>query len=236
LAGDAWDAYASEMEYPGAWRRADARRPEAASVARLGRQGWLRGEAVAPELAAPLYVRDKVAFTTAERMRGEGGNPKAQPSLVPAVPQPMTDADLDEVVALEAHVQAFPWTRGNFADALAAGYGAWALRREGKLAGFCVLMFAPDVAHLLVIAVAKPLHRQGLGGVLLDWCEQQARERGMEGVLLEVRPSNESAVSFYKRHGYLQIGVRRGYYPAEKGGREDALVMQKRFAADGAAA
>lgn len=236
LAGDAWDAYASEMEYPGAWRRADARRPEAASVARLGRQGWLRGEAVAPELAAPLYVRDKVAFTTAERMRGEGGNPKAQPSLVPSVPQPMTDADLDEVVALEAHVQAFPWTRGNFADALAAGYGAWALRREGKLAGFCVLMFAPDVAHLLVIAVAKPLHRQGLGGLLLDWCEQQARERGMEGVLLEVRPSNESAVSFYKRHGYLQIGVRRGYYPAEKGGREDALVMQKRFAADGATA
>ncbi len=236
LAGDAWDAYASEMEYPGAWRRADARRPEAASVARLGRQGWLRGEAVAPELAAPLYVRDKVAFTTAERMRGEGGNPKARPSLVPSVPQPMTDADLDEVVALEAHVQAFPWTRGNFADALAAGYGAWALRREGKLAGFCVLMFAPDVAHLLVIAVAKPLHRQGLGGLLLDWCEQQARERGMEGVLLEVRPSNESAVRFYKRHGYLQIGVRRGYYPAEKGGREDALVMQKRFAADGAAA
>ncbi|MBO1016086.1 tRNA (adenosine(37)-N6)-threonylcarbamoyltransferase complex dimerization subunit type 1 TsaB [Achromobacter sp. SD115] len=237
LAGDAWDAYASDMEHPVEWRRADgARRPEAASVARLARQGWMRGEAVAPELAAPLYVRDKVAFTTAERMRGEGGNPKALPSLAPWVPQPMTDADLDEVVALEAHVQAFPWTRGNFADALAAGYGAWVLRREGKLVGFCVLMFAPDVAHLLVIAVAKPLHRQGLGGVLLDWCEQQARERGMEGVLLEVRPSNESAINFYKRHGYLQIGVRRGYYPAEKGGREDALVMQKRFAADGAAA
>ena len=237
LAGDAWDAYASDMVHPAEWRRADsARRPEAASVARLARQGWMRGEAVAPELAAPLYVRDKVAFTTAERMRGEGGNPKAQPSLAPWVPQPMTDADLDEVVALEAHVQAFPWTRGNFADALAAGYGAWVLRREGKLVGFCVLMFAPDVAHLLVIAVAKPLHRQGLGGVLLDWCEQQARERGMEGVLLEVRPSNESAINFYKRHGYLQIGVRRGYYPAEKGGREDALVMQKRFATDGAAA
>lgn len=237
LAGDAWDAYASEMEHPAAWRRAlGAERPEAASVARLGRQGWMRGEAVAPELAAPLYVRDKVAFTTAERMRGEGGNPKAQPTLAPWVPQPLTDADLDEVVALEAHVQAFPWTRGNFEDALATGYGAWVLRREGKLAGFCVLMFAPDVAHLLVIAVSQPLHRQGLGGVLLDWCEQQARERGLEGVLLEVRPSNASAISFYKRHDYLQIGVRRGYYQAEKGGREDALVMQKRFTADGAAA
>ncbi|MCH1994035.1 ribosomal-protein-alanine N-acetyltransferase, partial [Achromobacter xylosoxidans] len=32
-----------------------------------------------------------------------------------------------------------------------------------------------------------------------------------------------------KARGYLQIGLRRGYYPAEKGGREDALVMQKRL-------
>ncbi len=236
LAGDAWDAYPADMVAPAEWRRAaEAQRPQAASVARLARQDWLRGEALAPELAAPLYVRDKVAFTTAERLRGEGGNPKAQPSLAAPVPQPMTQADLDEVVALEAHVQAFPWTRGNFADALAASYGAWTLRRDGKLAGFCILMFAPDVAHLLVIAVARDLHRQGLGGVLLDWCERQARDRGLEGLLLEVRPSNTSAISFYKRHGYLQIGVRRAYYPAEKGGREDALVMQKRFDAPGGA-
>jgi tRNA threonylcarbamoyladenosine biosynthesis protein TsaB len=238
LAGDAWDAYAPHMAAPPQWRRANhAQRPQAASVARLARQGWLRGETLAPELAAPLYVRDKVAFTTAERLRGEGGNPKAQPSLATPVPQPMTQADLEEVVALEAQVQAFPWTRGNFADALASGYGAWTLRREGKLAGFCVLMYAPDVAHLLVIAVARDLHRQGLGGVLLDWCEQQARERGLEGLLLEVRPSNGSAISFYTGHGYLQIGVRRGYYPAANGSREDAIVMQKRFGqVDGAPA
>ncbi len=236
LAGDAWEAYPADMLPPAEWRRvADAQRPQAASVARLARQGWLRGETLAPELAAPLYVRDKVAFTTAERLRGEGGNPKAQPSLAAPAPQPMTEADLTEVVALEAHVQSFPWTRGNFTDALSAGYGAWTLRRENRLAGFCVLMFAPDVAHLLVIAVARDLHRQGLGGVLLDWCERQARERGLEGLLLEVRPSNTSAIGFYKRHGYLQIGLRRAYYPAEKGGREDALVMQKRFDAPGGA-
>ncbi|EFF76706.1 bifunctional tRNA (adenosine(37)-N6)-threonylcarbamoyltransferase complex dimerization subunit type 1 TsaB/ribosomal protein alanine acetyltransferase RimI [Achromobacter piechaudii] len=242
LAGDAWDAYASEMTPLAGWTRAaEALRPEAASVARLARLGWLRGEALPPEEAAPLYVRDKVAFTTAERMRGEGGNPKAQPSLTPQAaepqpssdtPQPLTHADLDDVVALEAHVQAFPWTRGNFVDALSAGYGAWVLRRDGRVVAFCILMYAPDVAHLLVIAVSKELHRQGLGGILLQWCEEQARQRGLEGVLLEVRPSNTSAVSFYRHHGYLQIGVRRGYYPAEKGTREDALVMQKRFATD----
>ena len=93
-------------------------------------------------------------------------------------------------------------------------------------------MFAPDVAHLLVIAVGTCIGR--LGGELMHWCEQRARERGLEGVLLEVRPSNASAIAFYKKHGYLQIGVRRGYYPADKGGREDALVMQKRFDANGA--
>ncbi|MFP3710950.1 bifunctional tRNA (adenosine(37)-N6)-threonylcarbamoyltransferase complex dimerization subunit type 1 TsaB/ribosomal-protein-alanine acetyltransferase RimI, partial [Paraburkholderia sp. SIMBA_009] len=88
LAGDAWDAYAGEMTIPAGWRRAaEARRPEAASVARLARRAWQRGETVPPELAAPLYVRDKVAFTTAERLRGEGGNPKAQSTLAPVCPQ-----------------------------------------------------------------------------------------------------------------------------------------------------
>ena len=76
IAGDAWDAYAADMAPPPAWQRVDVLRPEAASVARLARQDWLRGQSVPAELAAPLYVRDKVAFTTAERMRGEGGNPR----------------------------------------------------------------------------------------------------------------------------------------------------------------
>ena len=107
IAGDAWDAYAADMAPPPAWQRVDVLRPEAASVARLARQDWLRGQSVPAELAAPLYVRDKVAFTTAERMRGEGGNPKAR-RAIPATPQPLTDADLDEVVALEANVQSFP--------------------------------------------------------------------------------------------------------------------------------
>lgn len=238
LAGDAWDVYEADMAgIPDNWPRADgASRPEAASVANLARLAWLRGDIVPAEQAAPLYVRDKVAFTTAERSRGEGGNPKAASTLNPAIPQPMGQADLDEVVDLESQVQAFPWTRRNFSDALAAGNGAWVLRQEGRLAGFCVLMFAPDVAHLLVIAVARDVQRQGLGTQLLDWCEAQARARGTDGVLLEVRPSNEKALRFYEHHGFLKIGVRRGYYPSEKGQREDALVMQKLFAAPGATA
>ncbi|OZI38306.1 bifunctional tRNA (adenosine(37)-N6)-threonylcarbamoyltransferase complex dimerization subunit type 1 TsaB/ribosomal-protein-alanine acetyltransferase RimI [Bordetella genomosp. 10] len=244
IAGDAWDTLAEHMAPPADWPRFDATRPEARQVARLAAQAWRRGEAVAAELAAPLYVRDKVAFTTAERMQGQGGNPRAEPAApsaqhLPPVPAgavvelgPLHSDDLDEMARIEAAVQAFPWTRGNFADALASGYDTCGVRRAGRLLGFCILMHAPDVSHLLVIAVEKSLHGQGLGTQLMRWCEERAAARGIGGVLLEVRPSNTRALAFYERHGFLKIGVRRGYYPAGKGQREDAVVMQKRLAHD----
>jgi tRNA threonylcarbamoyladenosine biosynthesis protein TsaB len=227
LAGDASRVYPSLDQAAAGLRRAPADRPRAGTVARLARLAWLRGDTLPPEQAAPLYVRDKVAFTTAEREGGQGGNPRADRALPAAddVLVAMTTDDLDEVAALEAQVQAFPWTRGNFGDALASGYPACVVRREGRLAGFCILMPAPDVAHLLVIAVARDRQRQGLGRRLVDWCLEQAVRHGAEGILLEVRPSNESARHFYARLGFRQIGVRRGYYPAAAGRREDALVL-----------
>jgi tRNA threonylcarbamoyladenosine biosynthesis protein TsaB len=231
LAGDAWLTYGGQMFPPADWRRFDVLRPDSPAVARLALQAWRRGEAIDPEHAAPLYVRDKVAFTTDERLRGQGGNPKAASALpespVYDAPEPMLRDDLDAVAALEREVQAFPWTRGNFADALDAKYGAWVLRENGRITGFCILMHAPDVSHLLVIAVDKRLHRGGRGSRLVKWCEARARERGIPGLLLEVRPSNSPAIAFYEQHGFVRVGLRRGYYPAAAGEREDALVMRK---------
>jgi tRNA threonylcarbamoyladenosine biosynthesis protein TsaB len=256
LAGDAWEAYAQPMAPRAGWTRYDARRPHARDVARLALMAWRRGETVPPEQAMPLYVRDRVAYTTAERLAGQGGNPKAATALasvpasrpaggvvadaamqrtaplppadaLPVEMSPMTVLDLDDMERIEASVQAFPWTRRNFADALAAGYDTCVLRRAGRMLGFCILMHAPDVSHLLVVAVDRTMHRQGLGSRLISWCVERARQRGIGGVLLEVRPSNEGAVAFYEHHGFLKVGLRRGYYPAGRGRREDALVMQK---------
>jgi tRNA threonylcarbamoyladenosine biosynthesis protein TsaB len=240
LAGDAWLTYSGQMFPQAHWSRVDVLRPDSPAVARLARQAWYRGETIDPELAAPLYVRDKVAFTTEERLRGQGGNPKAASALatsnaVHAAPQPMLRGDLDAVATLEREVQSFPWTRGNFADALDADYGAWVLRENDRITGFCILMHAPDVAHLLVIAVDKRLHRGGRGGRLVKWCEARARERGIPGLLLEVRPSNASAIAFYEQHGFVRVGLRRNYYPAGGGSREDALVMRKDLNLDEAA-
>ena len=137
---------------------------------------------------------------------------------------PMTSGDLDEVLAIEYRVCAFPWGRGNFVDSLASGYSCWVCRIDGELVGYFVLMLAVDDAHLLTISVAEKRQRMGFGACLLRHAMRVARECSATNMLLEVRPSNEKALAMYRHFGFQQIGVRRGYYPAEKG-REDALVL-----------
>ena len=140
---------------------------------------------------------------------------------------PMTPGDVDEVHALECSVFPHPWSRANFSESLASGYDAWTARdAAGELAGYYLLMYAVDEAHLLDVAVAAGRQRRGLGRHLLDRIGARAREQGMGSVLLEVRPSNERALEVYRRYGYREIGRRKGYYPAHGGQREDAIVMR----------
>jgi ribosomal-protein-alanine N-acetyltransferase len=139
---------------------------------------------------------------------------------------PMTEADLDEVAAAEQEIYPFPWTRGNFLDALHAGYTAWVLRDgANRVAAYGVMMMALDEAHLLNLSVARHAQRSGLGWQTLDWMADVARDHGGRTMLLEVRPTNDTALRLYQRYGFERIGVRRGYYPA-RDGREDAIVMR----------
>lgn len=139
---------------------------------------------------------------------------------------PMNQNDLEAVAELEQSVQAFPWSRGNFADSLAAGHGVWVCRIGGELVGFSVIMVVVDEAHLLNVAVAKRYQGQGYGARLLRHVMGQAKLHGAAKLLLEVRPSNQRAVELYRLFGFRQIGLRRGYYPAAIG-REDALVFER---------
>jgi ribosomal-protein-alanine N-acetyltransferase len=142
---------------------------------------------------------------------------------------PLTADDLDAVTALDASLQEFPWSRGNFADSLAAGHASYIARIDGDLAGFAVVMTVLDEAHLLAIGIARRCQRQGLGAALLIQVSADARAGGARRLLLEVRRSNVQAANFYRCSGFAQIGVRRGYYPAADG-REDALIFDKELA------
>lgn len=140
---------------------------------------------------------------------------------------PMTLDDIDEVSALEDSVFPHPWTRANFMDSISSGYDAWVVRDPlGDLAGYFLLLYAVDEAHLLDVAVASERQGEGLGRWLLDKASLRAREHGMRSILLEVRPTNERALQVYRQYGYIEIGRRKGYYPAHEGKREDAIVMR----------
>lgn len=138
----------------------------------------------------------------------------------------MGEADLDAVLAIENAVYSHPWTRGNFADSLRAGYPCRTWRLGGELIGYFVLMAAAGEAHLLNLSVAAPWQRRGHGTALLGEAMRIARELGARQIFLEVRPSNLPGQALYERHGFRKIAQRRAYYPARQG-REDALVLSR---------
>lgn len=141
--------------------------------------------------------------------------------------EPMTLADIDEVLSVEEAVYPHPWSRGNFQDSLSSGYHSWVLRDQaGVMLGYFLLMAIVDEAHLLNLAVSAEMQGRGLGRFLLNQSVACARGLGMESVLLEVRPSNARALEIYRRYGFTGIGRRKGYYPADNGQREDAIVMR----------
>lgn len=136
----------------------------------------------------------------------------------------MEDRDLAEVMAIEGAIYSHPWTRGNFADSLRAGYQCWTWRLQRELLGYFVLLVAAGEAHLLNLSVAASRQRVGHGSALLKEAMRLARSRGAQQIFLEVRPTNLAAKALYGRFGFREVAVRPGYYPAHAG-REDALVL-----------
>ena len=137
---------------------------------------------------------------------------------------PMRNADLAEVLSIEDAIYSHPWTRGNFADSLRAGYQCWTWRDAGELLGYFVLLVAAGEGHLLNLSVAAARQRRGYGSALLAEAMRVARAHGALHLFLEVRPSNLGGKALYRRFGFRQVAVRPGYYPAHAG-REDALVL-----------
>jgi len=138
--------------------------------------------------------------------------------------QRMREDDLAQVMAIEKAIYTHPWSQGNFADSLRAGYECRTWRLHGELIGYFVLLAAAGEAHLLNLSIAEPHQRRGYGTALLNEATALARALGANNLFLEVRPSNRGAQELYYRYGFRKIAVRRGYYPAS-GGREDALVL-----------
>lgn len=140
----------------------------------------------------------------------------------------MALSDVAAVVMLEAQSHFSPWSVGQFSDGLRAGYFCPCLvLPDGRIAAYLVGMAGFEEWHLLNVTVAPAWRGQGLARQLLAELEAQAQRTQAGTLWLEVRPSNMRACQLYERLGYVKVGVRRAYYAAEGGSREDAWVMRK---------
>ena len=96
-------------------------------------------------------------------------------------------------------------------------------RERDVLAGFAIMRYRDEQAHLLLMAVRADRRRRGIGSALLDWLEVTVRTAGIATIRVEARESNAAARAFYASHGYQRIECLRGYYE----GRDDAVVLRK---------
>ena len=151
-------------------------------------------------------------------------NPLQQPAVQH---RPMQMADLDAVMVIEPQCYEFPWTRGNFVDSLAAGHETeLALDAAAGLIGYRVAMVGVDEMHLLNLAVHPAWQGRGHAHLLLLRLLDDCRRLALATLWLEVRTGNQRAHQLYQRWGFREVGLRRAYYPAAAGSREDAVVMR----------
>lgn len=150
-------------------------------------------------------------------------------SLASLVVRPMAQGDIPAVRALEVAACPHPshaWSDDNYRSSLDSGY--WmqvACQPDGTVVGVCVALLGVDELHLLNIAVAGACQSQGVARHFLTLLITLSRAHHLQSIWLEVRPTNSRARALYARQGYLEVGLRKAYYPAAEG-REDALVMK----------
>jgi len=92
---------------------------------------------------------------------------------------------------------------------------------NGRLVGYGGMIYMDTAAHITNVAVDMTLRRRGIATELMLDLAWEARRVGMESLTLEVRDSNVSAQSLYRRFGFAPVGVRAKYYE----NRDDAIVM-----------
>ena len=94
-------------------------------------------------------------------------------------------------------------------------------RLGATIAGFAIMRYGDDVAHLNLLAVAPAHRRRGVARALLQWLEETALTAGTFVIGLELREGNAAARAFYRLLGYRELGQIPGYYQ----GVENAIRM-----------
>lgn len=135
-------------------------------------------------------------------------------------------SDLDAVMRIERASFTTPWSRSAFQTELMENSFAvyLVLELHGRVVAYGGMWLILDEAHVTNVAVDPAFRGHGLGDAMMRGLIARAVQHGARRMTLEVRRSNVVAQNLYTKLGFVQLGVRRGYYTDT---HEDAFIMWK---------
>lgn len=135
----------------------------------------------------------------------------------------MTKADVPDVMNIERHSYAYPWSERFFLQEMSAQCArALIAQLHERIVGYILFWTLPDEVDIHNIAVHPDFRRRGVGRQLLGKAIETAQKRASLRVTLEVRKSNFAAQKLYESQGFVATGMRHGYYSDDG---EDAITM-----------
>lgn len=135
-----------------------------------------------------------------------------------------TAADVDDIEALEQICFADPWSRESLLHELTENPMATYIvaEYEGRVIGYVGIWTIVDEGHITNVAVSPDYRRLQVGSALIKTMLEVTIKAGISHHTLEVRAGNEPAKALYRKFGFVEEGIRKGYY--ENNG-EDAIIM-----------
>ena len=133
--------------------------------------------------------------------------------------------DVPAIANIEKLSFSCPWSENAIHESIAAGTHFYVVRVGDSVAGYMGLSKIVGEGYVTNIAVLPEFRHRGIGSQLLQYVINDSKEQ-LEFISLEVRVSNEAAISLYKKLGFSEVGKRKRFYTHPD---EDALIMTKTF-------
>ena len=211
---------AEKLTVPYSFAPAYMNRQRAAVVGTLAIQYYKSGKFETAEEHRPDYLR----VSQAERERAQ------REKEAEIIVRELKVEDSAAVAEMEQQIFSDPWSEKSVMETVQQKQSVcFAAEKAGHILGYLLVYHAADEAEIARIAVQKEARRQGAAGKLMQALEHYCEEHKMEKLLLDVRESNEAARSFYTKNGFVEDGIRQGFYVNPS---EDAVLMSRQIGAD----
>jgi len=133
------------------------------------------------------------------------------------------ESEISAIYAIECEEFSLPWSEKSFREELGNENAVFLSAADGgETVGFAILHHFLNEGEVFNIAVRRTHRRRGIGALLMEGMLKAAAENGVDTIFLDVRKSNIPAQELYKKYGFYELSVRKGYYDEPK---EDAVIM-----------